>query len=140
MRANLLMIIATILWGVWGVANDRAVTIAHPFDVQWMYAVPYVLAIPVWFMLARRAAPGFEFNPTAFAWAVTAALCAMGALVAVLIALIDTPASIAMALTSVYPIITLVVGVIAGTESFSLPKIGGILFIIGGVFLLQMGR
>lgn len=132
-----LLILATILWGIWGIADKYAVGNAHPFTVQWMYALPYILAMPVWYWLGRNTRPETNHNQTAFAWAVVASLASMLALLLLLFALQRKPASLAVAFTSAYPLVTLVIAVMMGTEKFSLPKVAGILLIIAGLIVLQ---
>ncbi|MCZ7673269.1 MAG: EamA family transporter [Chloroflexi bacterium] len=57
MSPILLLILATILWGFWGIADKLALEQAHPYTIQWMYAVPYVILLPVFYGLAVRAQP-----------------------------------------------------------------------------------
>lgn len=134
---NVLLIIATILWGVWGVADKFAVTKSNPYVVQWMYSIPYILVFPVWFFLSKKFSTAVDVNTPAFIWSVVACLSSMAAMFLFFIALQSTSTSVAVAFTSAYPIVTLAFGVMTNTESFSLQKLLGLLAIIAGVFLLQ---
>lgn len=138
MKEVLLLILATILWGIWGVADKYAATRAHPFTVQWMYSLPYILFIPIWFYLSRRVVDSNQTNNIeALGWAVLASIASMMAMLLLFFALQSRPASFVVALTSAYPIITLLIGVLTGTETLSVQKAIGILFIVAGVIFIQ---
>jgi bacterial/archaeal transporter family protein len=136
MRSNLLLIAAMILWGVWGFGDKNAVLRAHPYTVQWMYSLPYLIFIPLWYWLGSRIAPATNLDGRAFLWAALASLASMAALLLLLFALQQRPASIAVAITSAYPVVTLILSVWSGAESFSLPKLVGIAFVLVGVVIL----
>jgi drug/metabolite transporter (DMT)-like permease len=136
LRAVVTLIIATVLWGVWGFADKNAVMRAHPFTVQWMYSLPYMLLIPFWFWLGHRAAPATNLDPSALRWATVASVAGMLALLAFLFAMEMKPASVAVAATAAYPLVTLLLSVLSGAETFSLPKLAGMVLIILGVVLV----
>ena len=137
MDAFTLLLISTVLWGVWGAANKLAVERAHPFSVQWMYAIPYLLFIPVWILMSRQAAPQQGFDWSAFLWAGLASLASLGAVLLFFFAVQRVPASNAAAVTSAYPLVTLAIALVSRQESLTPLKIIGILLIIAGVVALQ---
>jgi transporter family protein len=137
MSPFLLLILATILWGIWGIADKLALEQAHPFSVQWMYAIPYVFAIPFFFWLGVRAQPERIFNGTAFFWTIVASVSSILAFLLMLFAMRSQPVSLAVAVTSAYPLVTLFIAVLLKMETFSVPKVLGILLIIGGLLVLQ---
>ncbi len=137
MRANIILLLATVLWGFWGWADKNALMRAHPFTVQWMYSVPYILFIPLWYWLGAKIAPNTNSDTSAFIWAVSASIASMIAAVLLLFALQLKPASIAVAITSGYPIITLIFSILSGMESFSWQKLIGVLFVCLGLIILQ---
>ncbi len=138
MRTNLILILAVILYGIWGIANKFAVGRAHPFTVQWMFAVPLIVSLPIFYWLGARAAPETNHDTTALLWAVVASAASILATLLLYFALRERPASIAVAITSGYPLVTLALAVLAGTETFTLPKVVGVLLMFGGVVLLQL--
>ncbi len=137
MRTNLILILAVILYGIWGIANKFAVGRAHPFTVQWMFAIPLVVSLPIFFWLGARSAPETNHDATALLWAVVASAASILATVLLYFALRDRPASIVVAITSGYPLVTLVLAVLAGTETLTLPKLAGVVLMFSGVVLLQ---
>jgi bacterial/archaeal transporter family protein len=136
MRAIMMLLIATVLWGFWGFSEKSAVLRAHPYTVQWMYSLPYLLAIPIWYWLGSRAAPDTNHSLPALVWALAAGLASIGALILLLFAMQTKPASVAVAITAAYPMITMLLAVLSGAESFSLPRLIGILLIIAGVIVV----
>ncbi len=139
MRSNLILILAAVLWGVWGLANKFAIDRAHPFTVQWMFAVPLALSIPLFYWLGIQNGPATNHDSHAFMWAIVASAASLAGTVLLFFALRDRPASIATAITSGYPLITLFLAVITGNETLSLPKLGGIALLLPGVVVLQFG-
>jgi drug/metabolite transporter (DMT)-like permease len=140
MDVTLLLLLATLLWGVWGVANKMAVSTAHPLSVQWMSSIPYIVFIPIWYWMSKSAVPNQGFDLPAFLWALLAAVATMLASLLLFYALQSTPASVAVATTSAYPIVTLIIGVLSKEESLTPLKVIGILLIIGGVTALQWSK
>ncbi|MBE2223288.1 MAG: DMT family transporter [Anaerolineae bacterium] len=131
-----LLLLATILWGIWGIADKLALGQAHPFTVQWMYAVPFVVAMPLFFWLGFRAQPETNFNSMAFFWAVVASVASILALVLMLFAMRSQPASLAVAITAAYPLVTMFIAVLFKMETFSIQKLAGVVLIIGGLVVL----
>lgn len=137
MSPILLLILATILWGIWGIADKLALEQAHPFTVQWMYAVPFVITIPLFFWLGLRSQPESNFDARAFLWAVTASVSSILALVLMLFAMRSQPASLAVAVTSAYPLVTLFIAALLKMETITPMKVAGMALIMGGLVILQ---
>jgi bacterial/archaeal transporter family protein len=137
MSTILLLILATILWGVWGIADKLALNHAHPFTVQWMYAIPYVLTLPVWYWLGSRAQPESNHSLPALGWAVFAGGASMLALVLLLSAMQSQPASLVVAFTSAYPFVTLFLAVLLRMERVSAQQVIGMTLILVGLVVLQ---
>lgn len=138
MLPKLAMLGAVLLWGVWGVAGKVAVDRAHPYAVQWMYTVPQIALLPIWFLLARRAAPGAPIaDGVAFAWATGAAVCSVFAALLMRFAMVTEPASTTVAVTATYPVVTLALALLMGLESFSVQKALGMALTIAGVAVMQ---
>jgi bacterial/archaeal transporter family protein len=137
MRAIILLLIATALWGFWGFSEKNSVLRAHPYTIQWMYSIPYILAVPIWYWLGSRAAPETNHSLPALTWALAAGLASLGALVLLLFAMQTKPASLAVAITAAYPLVTMLLAIMSGAESFSLPRLIGILLIIAGVIVVM---
>lgn len=136
MSPILLLILATILWGVWGIADKLALENAHPYSVQWMYAIPYVVSIPIFFWLGSRVQTEGTINATAFFWAIVASISSILALVLMLFAMRSQPASLAVAITAAYPLVTMFIAVFLKMETFSVQKLFGVVLIIGGLVVL----
>jgi drug/metabolite transporter (DMT)-like permease len=139
MTAKLSLVFAALLWGLWGIGEKLAVARVHPYTVQWMYSVPYILLLPLWFMLARRAAPQQEaMDWTAFAWASGACVASLVAMLLMIFAMRTEPASVSVAITSAYPVVTLLLGVLMGEETINAKRLIGLGLTISGVIVLQL--
>jgi drug/metabolite transporter (DMT)-like permease len=137
MREIILLLVATCLWGIWGITNKYAVDRAHPYIVQWMYSIPIALSIPLFYWLGARATPVPNQTPeTAFWWAVGSGVAATLAFVLMLFALQHVAPSIATAVTAAYPVVTLAIGVVLRIEDFSLQKAFGLGLVIVGLIVL----
>lgn len=136
----LYLLAATLLWGFWGFADKEAVSRAHPWSIQWMYSAPYVLLLPVWYYLGRRAAPRTNADFSAMLWTVSASLASIAAMLCLFFAMRNKPASLAVAATSAYPAVTLILGLVRGTEGFNWSRSLGLAAIAFGVALLSTGQ
>lgn len=140
MKTNALLFLATVLWGIWGIADKYALSRAHPFTVQWMYSIPYILFLPFWYFLSKKAAAGPTFDLQALGWSVLACICSVTAMALMFFAMRSQSASTAVALTSAYPLVTLLLAVVVRTEQLTVPKITGMLLIVAGVIVLQFNN
>jgi drug/metabolite transporter (DMT)-like permease len=136
MRAIFMLLIATVLWGFWGFSDKNAVLRSHPYTVQWMYSIPYILSIPLWYWLGLKAAPETNHSIPAFLWASAAGLASIGALILLLFALQTKPASLAVGITAAYPLVTMLLMISSGAESFNLPRLIGIMLVVAGVIVI----
>jgi drug/metabolite transporter (DMT)-like permease len=138
MPAPVLVVLALALWGTWGFLHKHAVDRAHPLTVEWMTATPYVVLLPMWFVLGRKFGPAMNTDAKTFAFSAGGALCGLAATVCVLFALRDRPASYVIAATSGYPMVTLLLALATGLESFNAARAAGIALIVSGVALLAI--
>lgn len=136
MSATFLLIVSTILYGVWGYANKLAIDNAHPYSVQWMYAVPTLIMLPLWYWLGAQTAPTTNTNGTALLYGVLAGLVGAGANLLLYFALQTTPGSVATAVTGAYPLVTLALAVVFGSEGLDARKLIGIVVIVAGIVIL----
>ncbi|MCB9727199.1 MAG: DMT family transporter [Deltaproteobacteria bacterium] len=132
-----LLFAATLLWGFWGFANKRAVMLAHPLHVQWAYALPFALSIPVFWWLARRAAPGVIPSAEGVAWAAGAGASTIAGLLCLLFALRVTSASTAIAVTSAYPLVAMLFLAVTGAEPLTPRRLVGCAIVVAGLVVLQ---
>ena len=140
MSANFLLFLSAFLFGIWGLANKLAVNHAHPLTVQWMYSLPQLFILPLTFMITNRVSPQTTINKGALGWAILANLAGVAATLAVFFALRTTSASYATAITAAYPVFSLILAVMIGSETFSVMRLLGVVAIIIGVILLQSAR
>ena len=135
---DILLLLATVLWGIWGVAHKRAVGLAHPYTVQWLYALPSIALLPVWYWLGRTADSTPTLRSGVVFWALLAGVASVAATLLFTFALRHKPASIAVAATSAYPVVTLLIGVLTKSEKLTWQLAGGILLIVAGITLTQL--
>jgi drug/metabolite transporter (DMT)-like permease len=137
----LLLGLSTVLWGMWGIANNLALNGANPYFVQLMYSIPYVISMPLfWWLNAQEKTP--NTNPqSATLWALFAGMSGLGAFITFLIAQQrGAPPSIATAITSSYPVIVLILALLARQETFTWTKALGVGVIVLGVCILAFGQ
>ena len=137
MLANILLLLSTLLWGIWGYTNKLAVGHAHPLTVQWMYSIPIALMIPIYYWMGATVAPTNNLNGDAFKYALISGVMSGAAVMLYFFAVRSTSASVATAITAAYPIVTLFIAVLLQTEDFSWRKLVGIVVVIAGVIILQ---
>ena len=138
MKAYVALLLSTLLWGLWGLAAKKAVDLSHPYSVLWMYSVPYMVALPFWYWMGARFAHAPDNNSGAFLWAAVASLASLLAMLILFFALRSKPASVAVAATSAYPLVTMALAVFTGSESFGVGRLAGVLLIVVGIVIIQL--
>lgn len=136
-NGKLSMLAALVGWGLWGFASRQAVEKAHPLTVQWLSAVPQVLMLPLWYLLARKSLPDAAPSFSAIFWSF--ATCVLTVLASLMFsyALKTEKSSTVITVTSAYPVVVLALLVLTGKESFSWTQLGGCLLIVAGVAAIQ---
>jgi drug/metabolite transporter (DMT)-like permease len=138
-KANAALVLATLLWGLWGIADKKAIELAHPYTVQWMYAIPYVVTLPLWYWMgASVSTAAANTSGGAFFWATVASVASIVATMVLFFAMQSKPASLAVAATSAYPLVTMALAVFSGTERFGFGKLAGVLLIVVGIVAIQL--
>lgn len=131
------IVLATLLYGVWAITDKEAVARAHPFAVQWMYHLPFVVTLPLFWWLGARAEPVAGASRAAMPWAIAAGSCGLLATVFVVFALREMSASAVTTITSFYPAVTLVIAVMLRQEVFTATKALGVALVVAGVIVIS---
>jgi drug/metabolite transporter (DMT)-like permease len=137
--ASVYLVLATLLWGVWGFAYKSAVARTSPWVVQWIYSSAHFLIFLLGWGYSRNTWPFRSVSPAVIGWSVAASASAIAASTLLLFSLKMRPTSLAVAATSAYPLVTMAIAVISGTESIRAPQLLGALLVAGGVLLLNGG-
>jgi drug/metabolite transporter (DMT)-like permease len=88
--------------------------------------------------LARKDGGTAAIDLPALGWAFLASLCSLEALLLMYFALQSKPASMAVAMTSAYPVVTLLLAIFTHAETFNLKNVLGIVLIVAGVMVMQL--
>ena len=138
MNGKLAMFGALLAWGGWGFASRLAVANAHPFTVQWLTAIPQIVMLPLWLFLAREHVPDMKPTTSTMVWTLVTCLLTVLATLLYNTAMKSENPSAVIAVTSAYPMVTLLLLVLLGMETFSWTQGAGCLLIIIGVALVQV--
>jgi uncharacterized membrane protein len=136
MSGHLMIVIAVVGWGLWGVCDKIALRSMHPSMVQSVNVLVGVAALPFYFLLYKRSGMGLDVGLQGLVWAVGGAALTWLASLACVYALRHNPASTISGYTCAYPVITLLAGNCFLGESFSLPRAIGVLLIVTGAWFL----
>ncbi len=140
MSANIGLLLATVLWGVWGVASKQATSRMSFYVVQLFIAITWALSIPLWFYLRSRAGEaGPVFDGRGIAWALLTAVSTIGAMLCFVYAMHRNAGMFGVMAVSAYPLVSLLLLLIMGQERFSLYQLLGALLVVGGLFVFQAG-
>jgi transporter family protein len=127
-------LLALILWGLWGMFSKIAATDLPSWAIFLVELGVYlVVGGVIWGLL--RTPVTWTFPGTAAA--VAAGLCGGFALFFFLKALASGPAAVVVPLTSLYPVITVALGVTFLQESLTLRQLAGIILAAAAVWLLS---
>lgn len=127
-------LLALVLWGLWGLFSK----IASTHLPSWVIFLVELLV----YMVVGGFIWGLMRTPVTWTWPGTAAAVAAGisggfALFFFLKALASGPATVVVPLTSLYPVITVALGVTFLQESLTLRHIVGIILATAAVWLLS---
>lgn len=139
MSAGILVALAALaLWGFWGFASQRAVQEAHPMTVQWLSAIPQTLLGPLWYYLSLSRTSTPHPSLRTVLWTFAACSSAILAMLCYSWALKLERASVVVAISSAYPLFTIVLLVLTGTERMQLQQILGFVLVVSGLIVLQL--
>jgi transporter family protein len=129
--------ITLLLWGLWGYLPKRSLATLDPRSALVWESVGGVLV-----GLALIAFRGFRVGaePHGLLAALTAGLCGLGGAYFFLLALERVKVSVLVPFTSLYPLVTLALGVFLLGERPSSTQLIGIVFAVAAVVLLSMGN
>lgn len=140
MSANIGLLLATLLWGLWGVASKQAASRMSFYTVQLFIAVSWALSVPLWFYLRIRAGEAEQwFDGRGIAWALLTAGSTIAAMLCFVYAMHKNAGMFGIMAVSVYPLVSLLLLLVAGQERFSIYQLLGSMLVVGGLFLFQAG-
>lgn len=127
-------LLALIFWGLWGVFSKVAASHLPSWAIFLVELLVYgVVGGFIWGLLRTPV----TWSLPGLGAAVAAGLCGGWALFFFLKALSSGPAAVVVPLTSLYPVITVVLGVTFLQESLSLRHLAGIVLAAAAVWLLS---
>jgi drug/metabolite transporter (DMT)-like permease len=138
MSANLGLLLATVLWGLWGVASKQATSRMSFYTVQLFIAFAWGLSIPLWIYLRSRAGEAEPwFDVRGAAWALLTAGSTIGAMLCFVYAMHKNAGMFGIMAVSVYPLVSLLLLLMSGQERFSIHQLLGALLVVGGLFVFS---
>lgn len=135
MRLSLLIFAVILLWGVWGFLSKLAVQRIGTQNGLWG-GLSFLLVIIVYLFITH----GFpiKHDTLGIFFSVLAGISISLGSVIFYILLRENPAGFLVAVTALYPIITIILSVIILRESLSFTKIGGLILALASLFLLSL--
>lgn len=126
--------ITVALWGVWTLFNKLAVDRMHPLWVQIITSIIGLFSIPIFYYLIPK---GSTPTVSGTGYAVLSAISVIAATGTYLMAVSKADISTVTGYTSMYPLVTYILAIIFLGETFTLVRLCGLFFIVGGAFLLS---
>jgi uncharacterized membrane protein len=125
---------AGLLWGIWGVVAKLISEEVNPFMNHLLFTVGMLFTLPFVLVKCKRA----SFSGKGIVWGFIAGCFAIAGNIAVFYAFTNGgQASIVIPVTNLYPLITIVIAVVAFKEKLNSVNIIGILFSIPAILLLS---
>lgn len=129
--------LAIILWGSWAIFEKKVIGEIHPFWSMIYYSVMLLFTIPVYYFLTVKNGIPFEFKWKAVGWTFLCVISASGASIAFLHLVSTKPVAWVAPITSAYPLITLLIGVLILGETITFTSVIGAVLIFAGIFLMS---
>src|SRR5687767_5127019 len=105
----IILVFVICLLCICSMLNKQAVSLAHPFTVQWMQAVVSTICLPIWYFLSKKFAPSSNFSWEVFTYASLASLGSAIGFVLFLNVLKEKPVSVAVAFLATHPVLLMVI-------------------------------
>ena len=134
---NLLVFITLICWGLWGIADKKALSYASPEDVMARLYLISGLWIPLTWLLLAWFVPSARLNGEVMFWTGLSCSCSVIALLSYLSAMSLTEASYVLGITAAYPLVMQILASLILKEQLLLPRFAGALVIVCGLFLIS---
>jgi transporter family protein len=131
------ILIAALAWGCWGICDKLAVRTMHPAMVQLINVMFGVFLAPVYWAFYRSSGTTSALTMRGGLWSLAGAFTTGVASLAYIYALRERPAGTVVALTSAYPLVTIVLAVLMLGERITLEKMIGVGLILLGVFVVS---
>ena len=128
---------ALIAWGFWGFASFQAVQRTHPLTVQWIVALPYFVMAPIWYAWSRRAGGPAIPDRTTFIWGILSCMASLLGSYMYSYALKSEKPALVVSISSAYPLVTVALLVMTGSDHLRWQQVVALAFIIIGVTILQ---
>jgi len=138
MIGTLAMYGAVICWGFWGFALHQAVKNVQPLAIQWLNSVPYMVMMPFWYWLSREHTANERLPLANMLWALGGCSVSMFATFLFSTAMKYERASVVIGISSAYPLVTMALLQVTGTEKIRWQQLIGGLFIVAGLVILQL--
>ncbi len=136
-----LMVLMVLFWGIWGFAEKLALFYGSPWQTLFAFLIwtaiiflPFTIAM-LW---KKQGRSGFKINSRVWFWIFLAVLTDLIAVLALRYALLKNPTGIVIAVTAIYPIITVILSVFFLKERISKWQYFGIGIVCLGLFLLSI--
>jgi drug/metabolite transporter (DMT)-like permease len=129
-----LAITAALFWGIWGVVAKAISEAVNPFMNHLLFSAGMLLTLPFVLKKCTRA----SFSRKGFLWGCIAGCFAIAGNVAVFYAFSNGgQASIVIPFTNLYPLVTILIAVLAFKERLNLVNVLGILLAVPAILLLS---
>ncbi len=134
----LLILIATVAWGFWGILDKKALESASPPVVLLISVITQGVVALLAIAALRLSGTPITFRPETIMWAGLSGIAVAVGLVAYLYALSQRDASWVLGITAGYPAIMVVAAIVLLGESVSLLRLAGIATVVLGVYLIGL--
>lgn len=138
LKKYILAIIAVIAWGSWGILDKKA-SESLSVSEMWLYKIIIdivILPFIIYYTFSKKGS-GLSDNKNAIILCIVSSFVCIVAELAFITLLKYNPAGWTVSITSVYPIVTVILGMIFLKETLSLTQVIGSLIICVGLYLIN---
>ncbi len=133
MNLNLFIVITIFCWGIWGIADKKALQSASQIEVIVCLYIVTCAIVPGALAALCITMPGWQFTPAVIFWTGVAALTYGSAIFAYMEAMNRTEASYVLGITASYPLILQFLATIFLNETLVPQRLVGAVVIVAGL-------
>lgn len=131
------ILVSILSWGLWAILDKKGVENIHPIQAQLWGYIFCMLNLPVYIWLLQANKLPFKIDGKSLGWLAAATLFSGIGSYAIISALKQRDAAEVVGYTSVYPVVTVLLGFLFLGETLTLNRVVGIMLAVAGVMVLS---
>ena len=139
----IMLLISNIAWGLWPIFDKKLIQVTDSLSALFYYQAAIALMLPLYGWIIQKINPKITwssllFETKAWGWSFLVAVCVIIANIAFLWLLTQKSAGWVASMTVMYPIVTMIMGLLWFSEVITVQKFIGATLVIVGIMCVSI--